>query len=80
MLIGYCYLELYWFMKMYNKLIKRFMKMYNKLIKRFMKMYNKLYFSNVACNQFISELDISRTKKPTVPWIKSELTNLIKNK
>ena len=44
-------------------------------------MYDKLiHFSNVACNQFIPVLDISRIKKPIVSWIKNELTNLIKKK
>ena len=44
-------------------------------------MYDKLFhFSNVACNQFIPVLDTSRIKKPIVPCIKIELTNLIKKK
>ena len=44
-------------------------------------MYDKLiHFSNVACNQFIPVLDTSRIKKLVVPWIKNELTNLIKKK
>ena len=31
-------------------------------------MYDKLvHFSNVACNQFIPVLDISRIKKPIIP-------------
>ena len=44
-------------------------------------LYNKLIpFSNVACNQFIPVLDISQIKKPIVPWIKNELSNLSKKK
>ena len=34
-----------------------------------------IHFSNVACNQFIPVLSISRIKKPIAPGIKIELKN-----
>ncbi len=44
-------------------------------------MYDELiFYSGLACNQFIPIFDSSKIRNSTAPWIKEELKSLIRKK